>query len=74
MCRRVRELDRGRKPSCYDGTPLSEAKSRELTIALLCALEGAFVLARALRTTEPLLIAGETVAQAVEIALAEAAA
>ena len=58
----------------YDGTPLSEAKSRELTIALLCALEGAFVLARALRTTEPLLIAGETVAQAVEIALAEAAA
>ncbi len=58
----------------YHGTRLSDARARELTIALLCALEGAFVLARALRTTEPLSIAGETVAQAVETALAEAAA
>jgi AcrR family transcriptional regulator len=44
-------------------------QARELTIAMLAALEGAFVLARALRTTEPLTIAGETVASAVERAL-----
>jgi AcrR family transcriptional regulator len=57
------------------GTPrlqaggLSAEKARELTIAMLCALEGAFVLARALRTTAPLMIAGELTAQAVERAL-----
>jgi AcrR family transcriptional regulator len=45
---------------------IEPAQARELTIAFLAALEGAFVLARATRTTEPLLIAGEVVAQAVE--------
>ena len=44
--------------------------ARELTIAMLAALEGAFVLARALRSTEPLRVAGEMVARAVEAALA----
>ncbi len=44
--------------------------ARELTIGLLCALEGAFVLARALRSTEPLHIAGELLADRVERALA----
>lgn len=53
------------------GAGLSAAKSRELTIALLAALEGAFVLARALRTTEPLEIAGEIAADAVQAALDE---
>ena len=43
--------------------------ARELTIAMLCALEGAFVLARAQRSTEPLAIAGEIVARSVEAAL-----
>lgn len=43
--------------------------ARELTIAMLCALEGAFVLARAQRTTEPLLIAGEMVATSVAAAI-----
>jgi AcrR family transcriptional regulator len=46
-------------------------RSRELTIAMLCALEGAFVLARALRSTEPLQIAGEMVAREVEVAIRE---
>jgi AcrR family transcriptional regulator len=46
-------------------------RSRELTIAMLAALEGAFVLARASRSTEPLRIAGEAVASEVERALAE---
>jgi AcrR family transcriptional regulator len=49
---------------------LSQAKARELTIAMLCALEGAFVLARALHSPEPLQIAGELTATAVERALA----
>jgi AcrR family transcriptional regulator len=51
---------------------ISEEKARELTIAMLSALEGAFVLARALRSTEPLAVAGEMTARAVEAALAEA--
>ena len=46
-----------------------EVKARELTIAMLCALEGAFVLARALQSTEPLQIAGETMAAVVADAL-----
>jgi hypothetical protein len=41
---------------------------------MLAALEGAFVLARAMRTTEPLQIAGEMVAEAVAAALEDAAA
>jgi len=48
----------------------THAQARELTIAMLAALEGAFVLARAMRTTEPLHTAGEMVAGAVERALA----
>jgi AcrR family transcriptional regulator len=43
--------------------------ARELTIAMLAALEGAFVLARALRSTEPLQVAGELVAERVQMAL-----
>ncbi|HEY4896477.1 MAG TPA: TetR family transcriptional regulator C-terminal domain-containing protein, partial [Solirubrobacteraceae bacterium] len=39
-----------------------QARSRGLAISLLCALEGAFVLARALRSTEPLESAGEAMA------------
>jgi AcrR family transcriptional regulator len=41
---------------------LEEARARELTLALIAALEGAFVLARTLRSTEPLLAAGRTLA------------
>ncbi len=48
---------------------LSREQARELTIAMIAALEGAFVLARVLRSTEPLLLAGELVAQAVQRAL-----
>lgn len=53
----------------YVDTPLTEEQARGLTIAMLAALEGAFVLARALRSTEPLEVAGEMVARAVEEAL-----
>jgi AcrR family transcriptional regulator len=50
---------------------LDPATARELTIAMLAALEGAFVLARALRSTEPLEIAGETLARVVEHAISQ---
>ena len=41
---------------------LDDRFARDLTVALIGALEGAFLLARALRTTEPLLAAGRTLA------------
>jgi AcrR family transcriptional regulator len=43
--------------------------ARDLTIGMIAALEGAFVLSRALRSTEPLDVAGELTAAAVEQAL-----
>lgn len=60
-------VDAGAKRFERDGLPATRA--RELTIAMLAALEGAFVLARALRTTEPLTIAGELMAERVAAAL-----
>ena len=48
-------------------------KARELTISMLAALEGAFVLARATRSTEPLVVAGELSARAVEATVASTA-
>jgi AcrR family transcriptional regulator len=53
----------------FEAAGASPEQSRELTIAMLCALEGAFVLARALRSTEPLALAGELTASAVQDAL-----
>jgi len=44
-------------------------RARELAIEMFLALEGAFVLARAQRTTEPLRIAGELAAARVQEAL-----
>jgi AcrR family transcriptional regulator len=54
----------------HENSGLTPEQARELTIAMLAALEGAFVLSRALRSTEPLEVAGELVAKAVESALA----
>jgi AcrR family transcriptional regulator len=53
----------------FTSAGLAPDTSRELTIAMLSALEGAFVLARALRSTEPLAVAGELAAAAVQDAL-----
>jgi AcrR family transcriptional regulator len=50
---------------------VTSEKARELTIGMLCALEGAFVLARALRSTVPLEVAGELAAAAVRSAIEE---
>jgi AcrR family transcriptional regulator len=54
----------------FTAAGLPDATARELVIAMICALEGAFVLARASRGIEPLHVAGELTAQAVERALA----
>lgn len=48
---------------------IPEDRSRELALATLAALEGAFVLARATRTTEPLRVAGALCADAVRAAM-----
>ena len=55
----------------WAGVPATEA--RVLVIGMLAALEGAFVLAKALRSTEPLEVAGELAAQRVLTALARRA-
>ena len=60
-------IDRGTELHVRAG--IDRETARELTIAMIAALEGAFVLARALRDTEPLHIAGETIAARVREAL-----
>ena len=69
----VRELDRGVRGPARRAAGWTRRKSRELAIAMFAALEGAFVLARAVRSTEALAVAGELTASAVEQALAQAA-
>jgi AcrR family transcriptional regulator len=46
----------------FQAAGMSAEQARETTIAMLCALEGAFVLARATRSTEPLRVAGRLAA------------
>ena len=48
---------------------ISRARARELVIQMLAALEGAFVLSRALRSTEPVELAGAGVVAAIEAEL-----
>jgi AcrR family transcriptional regulator len=48
---------------------LDEETARELVVAMLAALEGAFVLARASRSTEALQVAGELIAGVTQRAL-----
>jgi len=50
---------------------ISTRKARELAIYMIAALEGAFVLSRALRSTEPVKIAGAAATEAVRAALPE---
>ena len=49
---------------------LSRAAARKLGIAMIASLEGAFVLSRALRSTEPLEVAGAQATAAIREALA----
>ena len=56
--------------SAYFTAAGMEAQSaHELSVSMLCLLEGAFVFCRAMRSTEPLAIAGATAVAAVEAAL-----
>jgi AcrR family transcriptional regulator len=53
----------------YEATGLDHDDARQLGIGFLAALEGAFVLARALKSPEPLYAAGDTVETALRTAL-----
>ncbi|HEY5854781.1 MAG TPA: TetR/AcrR family transcriptional regulator, partial [Aldersonia sp.] len=46
----------------FAGRGIPEPTARDVTMALICALEGAFVLAQTLRDTGPLLAAGRVLA------------
>jgi AcrR family transcriptional regulator len=72
-CARVFDSWIGAGVRYFAGAGIAPEKARELTIAMIAALEGAFVLARALRSTEPLEHAGEYTAAAVRSALREQA-
>jgi AcrR family transcriptional regulator len=50
---------------------IERGTARSLVIQMLTGLEGAFVLSRALRSTEPVQLAGEAAVAAIEAALAE---
>jgi AcrR family transcriptional regulator len=49
---------------------IPESRAREISLHMLCALEGAFIFSRAMRTTEPMHMAGAAVAATVRDALA----
>ena len=53
----------------FTAAGLSAPRARELVVAMISALEGAFMLARASRSTEALAVAGELMAAAVQRAL-----
>jgi AcrR family transcriptional regulator len=48
---------------------IDQTRAHQLAVEMLCLLEGAFIFCRAMRTTEPLAIAGTAAAAAVEAAL-----
>lgn len=56
-----------------EGAGLPSGQARALGIAIIAALEGAFVLSRALKSPEPLAAAGEAMVAATEAALARPA-
>jgi AcrR family transcriptional regulator len=64
-------IEGGTERLAADG--ISRARARVLAIQLLAALEGAFVLSRALRSTEPVELAGEATVALFEAELADAA-
>jgi AcrR family transcriptional regulator len=61
-------IEGGTERFVLEGLPRAEA--RALVIQMLAALEGAFVLSRALRSTEPVELAGAASVAAIEAALA----
>jgi AcrR family transcriptional regulator len=61
-------IEGGSERFAMEGIPRSQA--RTLVIQMLAGLEGAFVLSRALRSTEPVELAGAAAVAAIEAALA----
>lgn len=59
--------DRG--TAYFAGRGVGESAARELILAILCALEGAFLLGRTLRSAEPLHAAGQSMAARVDALL-----
>lgn len=55
----------------FQNAGIPAGRSRELAFTMLNLLEGAFVFCRSLRSTEPMLIAGEAAVEAVRRALSE---
>ncbi len=53
---------------------IAPARARELALSMLCLLEGAFIFARATRSTEPLHVAGASAAAEIGAAVREAGA
>jgi hypothetical protein len=49
---------------------IARQTARELALSMLCLLEGAFIFCRAMRSTEPLHVAGASAVAAVQSALA----
>jgi AcrR family transcriptional regulator len=68
-CAEVFESWVERTTECMLDAGIAQARSRSIALSLLAALEGAFVLSRALRSTEPLHAAGESAAARVAEAL-----
>jgi AcrR family transcriptional regulator len=53
----------------FERAGMTRGSARELALSALAALEGAFILSRATRTTEPVEVAGALMAEAVRAAL-----
>jgi AcrR family transcriptional regulator len=54
----------------FEAEGIPRERARQLVIQMVAGLEGAFVLSRALRSIEPVLLAGEAAATDIEAALA----
>src|SRR5438309_7504652 len=68
-CAEVFESWVARAAECLRGAGMPRARARSLALAILASLEGAFVLARASRSIEPLHAAGDAAAARVAEAL-----
>ncbi|WP_229739881.1 TetR/AcrR family transcriptional regulator [Nocardia rhizosphaerihabitans] len=61
-------IDKG--TAYFVGRGLDEPQARDLILGVLSSLEGAFVLGRTLRSTEPLLAAGQAISSRIDTLLA----
>lgn len=62
-------IDKG--TAYFVGRGLDEPQARDLILGVLSSLEGAFVLGRTLRSTEPLLAAGQAMSSRIDALLAD---